>query len=245
RSALLFLSSFRLPHLHPKVHMPSTRQRVFRKRNLRNGALLAISEAAKLVNIPLAHDVARHIQQIAVAFKPSVLQAPKANDSSAQKLAKDVQGLLDTLNLAIQHLSQSGAGTHGQIVVELCELQSHLSETYTKLQDIQTSQYTTKLVSQAEIRDQILGLKEGLSQTIVDLTLRLLVIVLNFNAHRQLVIVRRLNNTARHHSDLVREHNALVRKHSALVRHQRTSNTRMRRLERNCKGLTHQTLADP
>ncbi|CAE7204694.1 unnamed protein product [Rhizoctonia solani] len=155
--------------------MPSTRSRIFRKRNLRNGALLAVSEAAKLVNIPLAHDVARHIQQIAVALKPSVLQAPKTNDSSAQKLAKHIEGLLNTLNVPICHLNNSGAGSHGDMLIELCRLQTHLSKIHTELQDIQSSQYTTKLASQTEIRDRILGLKEELSQTIVDLMVRLLV----------------------------------------------------------------------
>ncbi|CAE7190789.1 unnamed protein product [Rhizoctonia solani] len=237
--------------------MPSTRSRIFRKRNLRNGALLAVSEAAKLVNIPLAHDVARHIQQIAVALK-----APKANDSSAQKLAKHVEGLLDTLNVAIQHLNNSGAGSREDMLIELCKLQSHLSKIHTELQDIQSSQYRTKLASQTEIRERILGLKEELSRTIVDLMVRLLVTVLDFSAQYQLVVARRLDTTTREHGALVREHNALVRqhtslsrqhgsisrkhtslarKHSTLVRitqrRQRTSDTRFRRLEGTCNKM--------
>ncbi|CAE7085229.1 unnamed protein product [Rhizoctonia solani] len=238
--------------------MPSTHQRTtFRKRNLRNGALLAVSEAAKLVNIPLAHDVARHIQQIAVALKPSVLQAPKANDSSAQKLTKHVEGLLDTLNVAIQHLNFSGAGAHENMLIEICGLQSRLSRVHTELQDIQSSQYTTKLASQTEIRERILGLKEDLSQMIVDLTLRLLIAVLDSSAHHQLVIVRRLDAAAREHRNLVQGHNALVhqyasisRKHSSLTRKHRTlvcitqrrqciSDSRIRRLEGTCNAILH------
>ncbi|CAE7232934.1 unnamed protein product [Rhizoctonia solani] len=193
--------------------MPSARQRATsRKRNLRNGALLAVSEAAKLVNIPLARDVARHVQQIAIALK-----APRTDDSSAQKLARHVQGLLDTLNVAIQHLNNSGAGAHGEILIELCQLQSHLSKIHTGLPDIQDSQYTTKLASQTEIRDRILGLKEELSQTIVGLTLRLLVTVLDFTSHGQLVMVRRLDSTTREHGVLVRDHNTLVRQHISLL----------------------------
>ncbi|CAE7169709.1 unnamed protein product [Rhizoctonia solani] len=197
--------------------MPSTRQRTTsRKRNLRNGALLAVSEAVKLVNIPLAHDIARHIQQIAVSLKPSVLQAPKANDSSAQKLAKHVEGLLDTLNTAIQHLNNSGADVQGDMLIELCQLKTHLSKIHMELQDIQSSQYTTKLASQTEIRDRILCLKVELSQTIVDLMVRLLVTVLAFSAQNQLVIARRLDTTTHEHGALVREHNALVRRHALL-----------------------------
>ncbi|CAE7151713.1 unnamed protein product, partial [Rhizoctonia solani] len=229
--------------------MPPTHQRLSHRHNLRNGALLAVSEAAKLINIPLAHDVARHIQQIAVALKPSVLQAPRTNDSSAQKLEKHVQGLLNTLNIATHHLNHSGVGAHGDMFIELCELQTQLSETYVQLQDIQIFQYTTKLASQTEIRDRILGLKEELSQTIVDLTLRLLVTVLNSSAHHQLAVVHQLDATTRNHDALVREHNALVRQHTSISRkhaslarkhgalrratqhRQRTSDTRIRRLE--------------
>ncbi|CAE7185642.1 unnamed protein product [Rhizoctonia solani] len=229
--------------------MPSTRQRTtFRKRNLRNGALLAVSEAAKLVNIPLAHDVARHIQQIAIVLKPSVLQAPKTNDSSAQKLAKHVEGLLGTLNVAIQHLNNSGAGSHENMLTEIYQFQTHLSKIHTELQEIQSSQYTTKLASQTEIRERILGLKEELSQNIVDLMVRLLVTVLDFSAQHQLVVMCRLNTTTREHGALLQEHNALVRrhvslarKHSTLVhisqRRQRTSDTRFRRLKGTCNEI--------
>ncbi|KAG8755204.1 hypothetical protein FRC11_006192 [Ceratobasidium sp. 423] len=238
--------------------MPSTRQRTtFRKRNLRNGALLAISEAAKLVNIPLAQDVARHIKQVAVALKPSVLQAPKTNDSNAKDLAKHVEGLLGVLNTAILYLDGSAianGGVYGEMLIELHQLQARLSDTYTKLQDLQASSYTTKLASQTEIRERILQLKEELSRTIVDLTLRLLILVLASGTQTQLTVVRGINSmTRRHnilaqdHTTLTRDHNALVRKHSVFIRvtqrRQRISDKQIRGLKRDYKNLTHQVNA--
>ncbi|CAE6418274.1 unnamed protein product [Rhizoctonia solani] len=231
--------------------MPSTRQRTtFRKRNLRNGALLAVSEAAKLVNIPLAQDVARHIKQVAVALKSSVLQAPKTNDLNARDLAKHIEGLLGVLNTALQHLQNSGlpkAGDHDDILVELGQLHTHLSDTHTKLQELQKFSYTTKLASQTEFRERILELKEELSRTIVNLTLRLLVLVLASGAQHQLVMQRRLNSSTREHNALSRDHNALMRKHNALVRvsqrRQRISDNHIRGLRRDCEGLTRQVNA--
>ncbi|GAB1521117.1 hypothetical protein RhiTH_004208 [Rhizoctonia solani] len=156
--------------------MPPTRQRTFRpKSQIRNGALLAVSEAAKLINVPLAQDVAKHVKRLIVALK-----APKTNDSEAQNLANRVKGLKDVLRIPIQYLEDSevnAVGSHRDMLEEFCGFQTLLSTTYTELQKIQESSYTNKLASQAEIRERILHLKEELSRTVVDFTLRLLVIV--------------------------------------------------------------------
>ncbi|KAF8714567.1 hypothetical protein RHS03_00340, partial [Rhizoctonia solani] len=232
--------------------MPPTRQRTFRpKRQIRNGALLAVSEAAKLINVPLAQDVAKHVKQLIVALKPSVLQAPKTNDSDAQNLANRVKGLKDVLEIPIQYLEDSGVnaiGSYRDMLEELCGFQTLLSTTYTELQKIQESSYTNKLASQAEIRERIIHLKEELSRTIVDFTLRLLVIVLASSAQGQILITRRLNSAAREHKTLackhgalVREHTALVREHRALVRdtrrRQRTSDKRIRCLAQQVNAV--------
>ena len=50
--------------------MPAARrQSLLPRRDLRNGTLLALTQAAKLVNIPIAQDVAYHVRRMAVAFK--------------------------------------------------------------------------------------------------------------------------------------------------------------------------------
>ncbi|KAF8686501.1 hypothetical protein RHS04_00332 [Rhizoctonia solani] len=224
--------------------MPPTRQRTFRpKRQIRNGALLAVSEAAKLINVPLAQDVAKHVKQLIVALKPSVLQAPKTNDSDAQNLANRVKGLKDVLEIPIQYLEDSevnAVGPYRDMLEELCGFQTLLSTTYTELQKIQESSYTNKLASQAEIRERITHLKEELSRTIVDFTLRLLVIVLASSAQGQFLVTRHLNSAAREHKSLARKHDILVREHRALVRdarkHRRISDKRIR-------GLTQQVNA--
>ncbi|CUA74495.1 hypothetical protein RSOLAG22IIIB_11252 [Rhizoctonia solani] len=223
--------------------MPSTRQRTpAKKRNFRNGALLAVSEAAKLVNIPLAQDVARHIRQVVVSLKPSVLQAPKTNDSNARELAKHVKGLLDVMNTAIRYLEGSevsSTSVPGDTLAELQQFHNHLSDTYTKLQGIQTASYTTKLASQTETRGDILLLEKELSRTIVELTLRLLVAVLSTGAQNQLIVVQRIDSTVRKHKALARDHVALVRKHNLLLRvtqrRQRTSDNMVRELRADCK----------
>ncbi|CAE6503386.1 unnamed protein product [Rhizoctonia solani] len=150
--------------------MPLTRQRTatkttFRESNIRNGAVLALSQVAKVVNLPLAHDVVRHIRQVTVALKPSALQAPKSNDASAKELASYLEGLLDVLDTALPYLPDTE---------ELDRLCDQLRDVHAELMGIQTSGSTTKFISQSEIRDQILHLKEEISRTIVDLTLRLL-----------------------------------------------------------------------
>ncbi|QRW20651.1 hypothetical protein RhiXN_05640 [Rhizoctonia solani] len=219
--------------------MPPTRQRTFRpKSQIRNGALLAVSEAAKLINVPLAQDVAKHVKQLIVALK-----APKTNDSDAQNLANQVKGLKDVLEIPIQHLEDSGVnavGPYRDMLEELCEFQTLLSTTYTELQKIQESSYTNKLASQAEIRERILHLKEELSRTIADFTLRLLVIMLASSAQGQILVTRHLNSAAQEHKSLVRKHDILVREHRALVRdarqHRRMSDKRIR-------GLRHQVNA--
>ncbi|KAF8754466.1 hypothetical protein RHS01_06107 [Rhizoctonia solani] len=203
------------------LHNAPTRQRTFRpKRQIRNGALLAVSEAAKLINVPLAQDVAKHVKQLIVALKPSVLQAPKTNDSEAQNLANRVKGLKDVLRIPIQYLEDSevnAVGSHRDMLEEFCGFQTLLSTTYTELQKIQESSYTNKLASQAEIRERILHLKEELSRTVVDFTLRLLVIVLASSAQGQILITRRLNSAAREHKTLACKHGALVREHPSFA----------------------------
>ncbi|KAL5634173.1 hypothetical protein ACGC1H_006116 [Rhizoctonia solani] len=209
--------------------MPSTRQRTpFGKRNWRNGTLLAISEATKLVNIPLAQDVARHIRQVAVALK-----APKANNSNAQELAKHVEGLIDALNIAVPYLENSGVfgtGVNGDFLTEIQQLHAHLSAAHTRLQELQAPSYITKLASQAEIREGILLLEKELTRTIVELTLRLLVAVLATGAQNQLVIIQHLDT-------IEQEYSALLRSQRLTQRRQRTSDKMVRRLEAKCTGL--------
>ncbi|KAG8708562.1 hypothetical protein FRC11_006365 [Ceratobasidium sp. 423] len=171
-----------------------------------------------------------------------MLQAPKTNDLNAQDLAKHVEGLLGVLNTAILYLDGSAIakGVYGEMLIELHQLQARLSDTYTKLQDLQASSYTTKLASQTEIRERILQLKEELSRTIVDLTLRLLILVLASGAQTQLTVVRRLNSMGRGHNALARDHDALARQHHAL---QRASQRRQRISDKRIRGLTHRVNA--
>ncbi|CAE6418264.1 unnamed protein product [Rhizoctonia solani] len=157
--------------------------------------------------MPATRKRTRHIKQVATALK-----APKTNDSNAKVQAKHVEGLIRILNTAIQQLDGSAipdADLHREVAVELHQLQTHLSKTHTELQALWTPSYTIKLASQAEIQERILQLKEALSQTITDLTLRLLVVVLTSGAQAQLSIVQRINSAAHEHDGLVRDHNAL------------------------------------
>ncbi|CAE6449424.1 unnamed protein product, partial [Rhizoctonia solani] len=154
--------------------MPTTRRRTdiktsLRKGKLGNAARLTLSQVAKLVSLPVAQDVAHHIHQITVALK-----APKDNDSSAKDLADHLAGLLDVLGTALPYLNNAA---------ELVQFCSRLQDTHSELESIQTSQYTTKLASQTQIRDRILQLKEEVFRIMTDLTLRLLVITLADSMH--------------------------------------------------------------
>ncbi|EUC58837.1 hypothetical protein RSOL_280940, partial [Rhizoctonia solani AG-3 Rhs1AP] len=131
--------------------------------------LLALSQVAKVVNLPIAHDVARHIHRVTVALKSSILQAPKNNDSSAKELANHVAELLDVLDTALPYLEDTE---------ELEQLYNQLRDAHVELESMQTSDYTTKFASQTEIRDRIIHLKEDISRTAMDLTLRLLAVML-------------------------------------------------------------------
>ncbi|KAG8746557.1 hypothetical protein FRC11_012665, partial [Ceratobasidium sp. 423] len=151
--------------------MPAARrQPTVLKRNIRNGTILAVSEAAKLVNIPIAQDVAHHIRKMAIALKPSVLQASKDNDTNAGELAEWVRQSMDVLNTAFEYMERVGfletndGSEVAAYLVELQELQYHLLRVHTELQDMQNSQYSTKLASQSQIRDRIIELKEELWQ---------------------------------------------------------------------------------
>ncbi|KDN34484.1 hypothetical protein RSAG8_12422, partial [Rhizoctonia solani AG-8 WAC10335] len=198
--------------------MPLTRQRTtaktaFRKGNLRNGALLALSQVAKAVDLPTAHDVVRHIHQVTVALKPSVFQAPKDNDASAKELANHVAGLLDVLDTALSYLKDTE---------ELDRLCDQLRTAHAELESMQSSDYTTKLASQTQIQDRIIQLKEEMSRTIMDLTLRLLAATLVSRSR-----------------DRQRTRQALARAERA-ERGLALSNQRFGDLERICKGLQRQ-----
>ncbi|CUA72060.1 hypothetical protein RSOLAG22IIIB_10031 [Rhizoctonia solani] len=205
--------------------MPLTRQRTnakttFRKGNLRNAAVLTLSQVTKLVNLPIAQDVARHIHQITVALKPSVLQAPKENDLSAKELADHVAGLLVVLDAALPHLDDTA---------DLDTLYGRLQTAHAELKSIQASEYTTKLASQTRIREQISQLKEEVYRTVLDLTLRLLVVTLVGNVRDRRALMRTQRAT-------VRQQGALARAEQRLD----ISNQRIRELERVCDALQRQ-----
>ncbi|CUA72063.1 hypothetical protein RSOLAG22IIIB_10034 [Rhizoctonia solani] len=205
--------------------MPLTRRRTetkttLRKGNLRNAAVLTLSQVTKLVNLPIAQDVARHIHHITIALKPSVLQAPKDNDLSAKELADHVAGLLVVLDAALSHLDDTA---------DLDTLYGRLQTAHDELKSIQASEYTTKLASQTRIREQISQLKEEIYRTVLDLTLRLLVVTLVGNV--------------RDRRALMRTQRATVRQQSALACAERrldVSNKRIRELERVCDALQRQ-----
>ncbi|KDN34487.1 hypothetical protein RSAG8_12425, partial [Rhizoctonia solani AG-8 WAC10335] len=145
-----------------------------RKKDLRNGALLFLSQTAKHVNLPLVQDVARHIQRITLALKPSVLQAPKNNDSNARELASHVGRLLDTLDVMLPYLESTD---------ELEQIYNRLQDIFTELEGIRDSQYAAKLASQTQIQEQIAQIKEEISRTMMDLTLGLLTVTLASSMH--------------------------------------------------------------
>ncbi|KAH7342140.1 hypothetical protein B0J17DRAFT_766095 [Rhizoctonia solani] len=150
--------------------MPATRQRtkaIPHKTNIRNGALLALSQTAKHVNLPFAQDVAQHIQHITLALKPSALQAPKANDSDTRELAKYIAGLLDALHTVLPLLEN----TH-----ELDHIFNQLQDTHAELEGMREFHYATKLASQSQIQERMAQIKEEISRAMIDLTLRLLTV---------------------------------------------------------------------
>ncbi|CUA72070.1 hypothetical protein RSOLAG22IIIB_10041 [Rhizoctonia solani] len=223
--------------------MPLSRQHTStktapRKGKLRNAAVLTLSQVTKLVNIPVAQDVARHIHQITVSLKPSVLQAPKGNDLSAKELAEHIAGLLAVLDIALPYLDMTE---------ELDSLCSRLRGAHAELETMQASQYTTKLGSQTEIRDRIAQLKEEVYRTVLDLTLKLMIVTLagNMRNHRQIrsVLTRTYRITMRTQQANVRQQGALVRAEQRLA----ISNQRIRELERLCdvlqrQGVKHETI---
>ncbi|KAL5634176.1 hypothetical protein ACGC1H_006117 [Rhizoctonia solani] len=221
--------------------MPTARQRAtFRKHNIRNGALLVLSEAVKFVNIPVAQDVAEHVKQLAAALK-----TPKINDSNAQDLTNRVERLLDVLDTLVRLLEGSGntqTGNHAHTLVELRQFQSRLSDIYSELQDIQLSRHFTKMVSQTQIQERIIQIHDELSRTIVDLTLRLLAAVLASGSNYQLESSRRFKSAAREHTILARRYGVLVTKYNVLARvirrRQRLTDKRIRGLEGHRESLT-------
>ncbi|KEP47300.1 hypothetical protein V565_160770 [Rhizoctonia solani 123E] len=218
--------------------MPTTRRRtdpkrVVRKGNLRNAADLALSQVSKLVNLPVAQDVVRHIHQITIALK-----APKTNDLSAKELADHVTGLLDVLDAVIPHLDD---------VAELDALYDRLQTARAELESIQASEYTTKLASQTRIREQITELKEEISRTVTDLTLRLLVVTLAMGTtdrertRKDLACTRK--GLARTHKATMRTHQTVARHRVALRRAERCiaiSNQHIQELGRICQNLQRQ-----
>ncbi|CAE6414669.1 unnamed protein product [Rhizoctonia solani] len=226
--------------------MPTTRRRsdtkpVVRKGSLRNAAVLALSQVTKLVNLPLAQDVAHQT----IALKPSVLQAPKENDMSAKELAGHVMGLLDVLDTVLPCLDNAG---------ELNQLYGQLQDAHTELEDIQASRYKTKLASQTEIRDRILQLKEEITRAVSDLTLRLLVLTLASNMRERRrtrnLLIRTQRATTRSHQITMYTHQITMRTRQFVTRQQgamaRTeqrfahSEQRIQELERMVEGLQRQ-----
>ncbi|KAL5635246.1 hypothetical protein ACGC1H_003068 [Rhizoctonia solani] len=217
--------------------MPTTRRHTdpkpaSRKGSLRNAAALTLSQVTKLVNLPVAQDVARHIHQITVALK-----APKTNDLGAKELADQVAGLLDVLDAALPHLDNTA---------ELDALYDRLKTAHAELESIQTSEYMTKLASQNRIRDQIAKLKEEMSRTVTDLTLRLLLITLAGNMRDSSTLLRTRKLTISTHKTTLRTQRATVRQQGALVRAEQRltlSNQRIEELERMCAALQCQGAA--
>ncbi|KAG8735873.1 hypothetical protein FRC11_002965, partial [Ceratobasidium sp. 423] len=144
--------------------------------NLLSGTLLAASEVANVANLPLVQDVAHHIGALAAALKPSVLQAPKDNDTNARELAECVKQLVDALDRAFADVDMArffeitGSERVFGHLVKLQELRGNLGRIHSELQKIIDSRYRTKLASQSRIRDRIHELKEELWQNYIQIS---------------------------------------------------------------------------
>ncbi|CAE6534874.1 unnamed protein product, partial [Rhizoctonia solani] len=204
--------------------MPTTRRRTdiktsLRKGKLGNAAKLTLSRVAKLVNLPVAQDIAHHIHQITVALK-----APKDNDSSAKELADHLAGLLDVLDTVLLCLNNTE---------QLEGFRSQLRDAHAELKSILEAQYTTKLASQTQIQDRIVQLREGISRAVQDLTLRLLVVSISGSMHdhqRTRKALTRTQRTVTCHRDAL----LLAERRLAMSNHQ------IQELQRICEGLQRQ-----
>lgn len=152
--------------------MPATRQTSTRRgRNLRDGAVLAASQTAQLMNLPLATDVAQHIQGIFRTLRPGVLQAPRDNDASAQELAQQVGALVEVLEAAAEQMSALDATDAHEATVsyllQLQELLDYLKCTHSELQTILNYGFTARYASQTRIHEGIMQRREALNNRLV------------------------------------------------------------------------------
>ncbi|CCO37590.1 hypothetical protein BN14_11746 [Rhizoctonia solani AG-1 IB] len=154
--------------------------------NLRNGTALALEQVTRHLNLPLVQDVTFHMRKMAMALKPSVLQAPKDNDASARELAEYVKQLMDVLDQASEHMERMGllkvdGGDEVAVyLIELQELRDHLSQAHSELKGIQGAQFSTKLASQTHIRGRIAGIEKELWQNHIRLSVCTDAIVMHF-----------------------------------------------------------------
>ncbi|CAE6432153.1 unnamed protein product, partial [Rhizoctonia solani] len=154
--------------------------------NLRNGTALALEQVTRHLNLPLVQDVTFHMRKMAMALKPSVLQAPKDNDASARELAECVKQLMDVLDQASGHMERigllkvDGGDEVAVYLIELQELRDHLAQAHSELEGIQVAQFSTKLASQTHIRGRIADIEKELWQNHIRLSVCTDAILIHF-----------------------------------------------------------------
>ncbi|KAG9074415.1 hypothetical protein FS749_014023 [Ceratobasidium sp. UAMH 11750] len=141
-----------------------------RRRAFRDGAILLANEAADLVDIPAATNVARALREWAASLRPRVLQVPAANDQNAREQAALIEryaGLIETTAHSISRLGASTGGNSAAFLLLFQEFDEYFVAAYTEIQELQSQTSTTKFLSQSEVTRRLEKLHEDIHNRVI------------------------------------------------------------------------------
>ncbi|KAG9079243.1 hypothetical protein FS749_008682 [Ceratobasidium sp. UAMH 11750] len=136
-----------------------------RRRAFRDGAILVANEAADLVNVPAATNVARALREWAAS-----LRVPAANDQNAQEQAALIEryaGLIEATANSISRLGASTGGNSAAFLLLFQEFDEYLVTAYTEIQELQSQTSTTKFLSQSEVTRRLEKLHEDIHSRVI------------------------------------------------------------------------------
>ncbi|KAG9122914.1 hypothetical protein FRC07_000505 [Ceratobasidium sp. 392] len=144
---------------------------LLRRRTFRDGTLLLANQAANLINVPAARNIARELRALAASLKcqvdanqPRILQAPGVNDEHAQEQAIDIQHYADFIETIAEGMSRLEGIQYNETIAKfwilLQQFDDYLSSAVKELQVLQYQSVTVKFACQIEITRRLDAKKE-------------------------------------------------------------------------------------
>ncbi|KAF8605684.1 hypothetical protein BDV93DRAFT_605154 [Ceratobasidium sp. AG-I] len=130
-----------------------------RRRTVTQGVKLVVKPLAKYIGAPGVQDFVHSAQELVVALKPRILQAPGVNDTHAMAIVSQIVGITRIIGGAMEQLEAMDVAVATAYLEKLRPFTEYLEETKTEINHHQQRPYSIKLALHIDMAERLMRLE--------------------------------------------------------------------------------------